>query len=176
MDQTVTYRFGLDDYVALVRAVRQLGLLGLGHWGRNGFFTVVFGTAAIILFVTIEGVSMPFVLIFAAVLYGVTFAASLLIDAIAERPWFRRFYRRFSIADKDVTLHFGDELGVRFAGVELKIQWPSIRHLIETKTHLFLFLSRAEGIVVPLRAVGSREKLGELAGSIRARLATAQRS
>src|SRR5215510_9837903 len=109
MDQTVTYRFGLDDYVALVRTARLLGPLGrrLGRWGRNAVFSAVASAAAMILYISLEGASMPFVLIFAAALYGLIFAASLLIDAVAERPWLRRVYRRFSIADKDVTLHFG---------------------------------------------------------------------
>jgi hypothetical protein len=179
MDQTVTCRFGLDDYVALVRTARLLGPLGrrLGRWGRNAVFTAVASTAAIIFYIALEGVSMPFVLIFVAALYGLIFAASLLIDAVLERPWLRRVYRRFSVADKDVTLHFGDDrIRISFAGFESTIQWPSIKHLIETKTHVFLFLGRVEGIVVPLRAVGSSEKLGALAGAIRARLAAVPQS
>jgi hypothetical protein len=46
MNHTITYRFGRNDYIALLRASRSIGPLGrLGRWGR----TVLLGLLAVAL-------------------------------------------------------------------------------------------------------------------------------
>jgi hypothetical protein len=180
MDQSITYRFELNDYAALVRAGRTLGLLGwLGRWGRIALFTLVFGTLVLIAAVTTTFWDAPMstVLGFAAFIYALLFATVALADVVGEPLLFRHRYRRFAIADKQVALRLNDN-GVRatFAGVESSIPWPSFTRLIEASEHLFLFLSRAEAIVIPVRAVGNSEKLAELARSIRAKLGATPQS
>jgi hypothetical protein len=171
MDQSVTYRFGFDDYVALVRASRSLGPLGrLGRFGRIALFTVAVGTLAIAVS-TFRDAAISNVVIYAILVYGLLFAAVALSDIVGEPLLLRYRYRRFAIADKEVTLRFGDD-GVRaaFAGVESSIQWPSFKYFVATKDHIFLLLSRAEGLVVPLRAVADAAALGALASSIRSKI------
>jgi hypothetical protein len=180
MDQSVTYRFGLEDYAALVRAARTLGPLGpLGRWGRIALFTVVFGTLVLIAAVltTFRDASMSTLLGLAAFIYGLLFVSTAVGDLVGDPLLFRYRYRRLASAGKDMTLQFSDDrLLVRCVGVESTIPWPSFKWVIETKDHLFLFLSRAEGLVVPMRAVGSPQALGALASAIRNRVGGAPQS
>jgi hypothetical protein len=120
---------------------------------------------------------MSTVLGFAAFIYGLLFVTVAVSDLVGDPLLFRYRYRRFAIADKEVRLRFGDE-GVRaaFGGVESTILWPAFMRVIETKAHIFLFLSRAEALVVPIRAVGSPQALGALASAIRNRVGGAPQS
>jgi hypothetical protein len=45
MEQTITYRFGPGDYIALLRASRSIS--PLGRWGRATLFGLLIGGLAI---------------------------------------------------------------------------------------------------------------------------------
>ncbi len=81
-------------------------------------------------------------------------------------------YRRYALAEKDVTLSF-DGNGVTATSLSLtsQIGWEAFLRLIETPTHAFLVVSRREALIVPRRAFADEDDHRMLMGFIRARLA-----
>jgi YcxB-like protein len=178
MDHTVTYRFGSDDYIALIRAHRSLGALGrFGRWGRY----VCFGLFSVALINLFNYESWSYQPIVALILSGIMFLIVVLVAPVGEflgewgLAWW--MFPRQSIANKDCTLAFDDD-GIRskYGDIEGRIPWRSITRILETKDRFFLSISRAEMIPVPKRALGSPDAVAELGHYIRSKIDTAAAS
>ena len=90
---------------------------------------------------------------------------------LGERLMARWLFPRYSIANKDVTLEFGDQdVRSRVGGNEGRISWRAFVRVIETKDGLFLALSRAELLAVPKRALPTADAFAGLARQVRAKL------
>jgi hypothetical protein len=180
MDQTISYRFGPDDYTALARARRSIGPLGrFGTWGRGMRLGLLLGLLGagqwVVSRYDLLWVDPRHVLIVGALLFVFTLAVMTLVapvgERLAERVAERWHFPRSSIANKDVTLEFGDK-GIRskVGGIEGRFSWPSFVRAIETKDGLFLALSRNELLAVPKRALPSADAFAGLLRQVRARL------
>jgi hypothetical protein len=180
MDQTISYRFGPDDYSALVRARRSIGPLGrLGSWGRGMRLGLLLGLLGagqwVISHYDLLWVDPWRVLIVGTILFVFMLVLMILVAPVGEHlsEWVatRWHFPQSSIANKDVTLEFGDQ-GVRskVGGIEGRFSWPSFVRVIETEDGLFLALSRAELLAVPRRALPSADAFAALVRQVRARL------
>jgi hypothetical protein len=180
MDQTISYRFGRDDYSALVRARRSIGPLGrLGTRGRGlrlGLLLGLLGAGQwVVSRFDLLWVDPWHVLIVGTILFVFMLLLMILVAPVGERlgDWAaaRWQFPQSSIANKDVTLEFGEE-GIRskVGGVEGRFSWPSFARVIETRDGLFLALSRTELLAVPRRALPSAEAFAGLVRQVRARL------
>ena len=79
-------------------------------------------------------------------------------------------YRRNAMADREVTLHLTAE-GIEGGATDLysRVGWAAVLRLVETKTHLFMQISRREALFIPRRAVPNEDQYNNLKGFIRAR-------
>jgi hypothetical protein len=92
-------------------------------------------------------------------------------EYLGERLMAYWLYPRYSVANKDVMLEFGDQdVRSRVGGNEGRVPWRSIVRVIETQDGLFLALSRAELIAVPKRALPSSDAFAGLARQLRAKV------
>ena len=173
MDQTIAYRFGPDDYIALLRAGRSIGPLGrLGRWGRAGLFGVLIGGLVIVFSYDTLLAAPRLVLVAATIVFAVVTPVAPIGEYLAERLMARWLFPRYSFANKDVMLELGEQdIHSRIEGSEGRISWRSITRVIETRDGLFLALSRAELIQVPRRALPSAAAFADLAGRVRAKVA-----
>jgi hypothetical protein len=172
MGHLITYRYGPGDYIALLRAQRSLGPLErFGRWGRYVCFALLF-VIVIDLFDYEIWSNNPMI---GAIVSGILFLMFVLLapvgEFIAERALALWIFPRHSMANKDITLEFGDD-GVcsKYSGMEGRIPWRAIRRMLDTRDHLFLFGSRAESMVVPKRALPSPDTVAELAHYIRSNI------
>ena len=176
MGHTVTYRYGRDDYIALLRAQRALGPLGrFGRWGRYACFALFL--VVIVDLINYEGTwSQP--LVVTLVVSGLLFVIAMLVapigEFLADQFLGRWMFPRHSVANKDVTLEFADD-GVhsRYSVMQGLIPWPSINRIFDTEDHIFLSISRAEMMVVPKRALPSADAAAELQHYIRSKIGAA---
>jgi hypothetical protein len=165
MDQTVIYRFGPADYIALIRASRSTGPLGrLGRWGRAMLFGLLI--VALVIIFSYDSLSAGFwpgLMVYALVLVVVTLVAPF-GEYLGERLMAAWLFPRYSVANKELTLTLDDD-GIRskLGEIEGRVSWRSIVRIIETKDYLFLAVSRAEMLVVPKRALASAEAFAGLA-------------
>jgi hypothetical protein len=175
MDQTIAYRFGPDDYIALIRARRSSGPLGrLGRPGRAALFGLL--VAALAMAANYDSlVSDPWPwLAMGGIVLVIMMLVAPLGEYLGERLMAYWLFPRSSVANKDVTLEFGDhDVRSRVGGNEGRVSWRSIVRVIETKDGLFLALSRAELIAVPKRALPSADAFAGLARQVRAKVAAA---
>jgi YcxB-like protein len=173
MEQTIAYRFGPDDYIAMLRASRSIGPLGrFGRWGRAALFGVLIGGLVIVFSYDTLLAAPGLVLPAAAIVAALVTAVAPIGEFLAERLMARWLFPRYSVANKDVTLELGEQdIRSRSEGSEGRISWRSIIRVIETKDGLFLALSRAELIQVPRRALPSAAAFADLAGQVRAKVA-----
>jgi hypothetical protein len=170
MEQTIAYRFGPDDYIALLRASRSIG--PLGRWGRAALFGVLIGGLVIVFSYDTLLAAPALVLVAATVVFALVTAVAPIGEYLAERLMARWLFPRYSYANKDVTLELGEQdIRLRIEGSEGRISWRSIQRVIETKDGLFLALSRAELIQVPRRALPSAAAFADLAGQVRTKVA-----
>jgi hypothetical protein len=170
MEQTIAYRFGPDDYIALLRASRSIG--PLGRWGRAALFGVLIGGLVIVFSHDTLLAAPALVLVAATVVFALVTAVAPIGEYLAERLMARWLFPRYSYANKDVTLELGEQdIRSRIEGSEGRISWRSIQRVIETKDGLFLALSRAELIQVPRRALPSAAAFADLAGQVRTKVA-----
>jgi hypothetical protein len=173
MEQTIAYRFGPDDYIALLRASRSIGPFGrLGRWGRAALFGLVIGGLVIVFSYDALLAAPGLVLVAATIVFAVVTPVAPIGEYLAERLMARWLFPRYSFANKDVTLELGEQdIRSRIEGSEGRISWRSIIRVIETKDGLFLALSRAELIQLPRRALPSAAAFAELAGEVRSKVA-----
>jgi hypothetical protein len=173
MDHTVTYRFGRSDYIALLRMQRTRGLFGpLGRWDRYALFALLLVVLFNLLDVSSGSFDPPVALMTSGLAFAALFLAAPLGEFLGERALARWIFPRFSQANKDLTLTFGDD-GIRskYAGMEGTVPWKSVLGVLETDNCLYLPISRAEMIVVPGRALPSANAAMELAHYIRSKVA-----
>jgi len=171
MDHTVTYRYGRNDYIALIRAQRSLSLLGrLGRWGRYACFGLFFVVLINLLGVLSWSFDLQVDLITSGIVFLIMVLTPPLGEFLGDRALARWIFPRYSAANKDVTLTFGDD-GIRskYGDLEGRIPWPSVVHILATKDYPFLSISRAEVIVVPRLALPSPHAAAELAHYIRSK-------
>jgi hypothetical protein len=173
MEQTIAYRFGPNDYIALLRASRSIGPLGrLGRWGRAAVFGVLIGGMVIVFSYDTLLAAPGLVLVAATMVFALVTAVAPLGEYLAERLMARWLFPRYSFANKELTLELGEQdIRSRMEGSEGRISWRSIIRVIETKDGLFLALSRAELIQLPRRALPSAAAFAELAGEVRSKVA-----
>jgi hypothetical protein len=172
MEQTIAYRFGPEDYVAVLRASRSVGPFGrLGRWGRAMLFGLLIAGLAIAFGRDSASNAPGAVLVAGAVVFAVVTLVAPIGEYLGERLMVRWWFPRYSVANKDVTLEFGDQdLRSKVGGNEGRISWRSIVRVIETRDGLFLALSRAELLAVPERALPSAEAFAGLARQVRAKV------
>ncbi len=172
MDHPVTYRYDRNDYIELLRAQRSLSMLGrLGRWGRYACFALFFVVLLNLLDVLSGSFDLPVDLMASGLVFVAMFLAAPLGEFLGERALARWIFPRFSLADKEVTLTFGED-GIRseYGGMEGRMPWQSVLHMLETENYLFLSISRAEMIIVPRRALPSPAAAAELAHYIRSKV------
>jgi hypothetical protein len=169
MEQTIAYRFGPQDYIAVLRASRSVGRLG--RWGRALLFGLLIAGAAIAFGGSSLHDAPGAALIAGAVVLVVVTLLAPIGEYLGERLMARWWFPRYSVANKDVTLELGDQdLRSRVGENEGRISWGSIVRIIETEDGLFLALSRAELLAVPRRALPSAEAFASLARELRAKV------
>ncbi|MDB5530879.1 MAG: hypothetical protein JWR51_3982 [Devosia sp.] len=152
------YTITRDDYLAMVRTLDQ---------PQRGVRTILV-TAWISLFVLIMGLmsknwpqfvqAVTDLVTFNEVpfsVYGVLLAGLVLIALMPNLTLLRamRLYRGLSIADQHVDIVI-DEAGLTTSvpGRSSQLEWSVFRRVVVKPKHLFLVLSRREGMVVPQRA------------------------
>ncbi len=175
MEQTIAYRFGPDDYIALLRASRSIGPLGrLGRWGRAGLFGLLIGGLAIAFSYDSLSAAPWLVLVVAAIVFALVTLVAPIGEYLGEQLMARWLFPRYSFANKDVTLWLGEQdVRSKVGGTEGRISWRSIQRVIETREGLFLALSRAELLQVPRRALPSADAFAGLACRVRTKVAAA---
>ncbi|HWF95613.1 MAG TPA: YcxB family protein [Xanthobacteraceae bacterium] len=171
MEQTIAYRFGPDDYIALLRAGRSIGPLGrLGRWGRAGLI----GGLAVAFSNDSLSAAPWLALVVGAIVFALVTLVAPIGEYLGEQLMARWLFPRYSFANKDVTLHVGEQdVRSKVGGIEGRISWRSIQRVIETREGLFLALSRAELLQVPRRALPSADAFADLACRVRTKVAAA---
>lgn len=176
MDHTVTYLFGRNDYIALLRGNRMQGPFGrLGRAGRYacfGLIAVVLINLANFVFWSFDAV---IIIIVSAIMFVVTLVGAPAGDFLGERLLSLWIYPRVSVANKEVTLNF-DDYGIasKHGDVEARMPWRAIVRTLETEDYLYLCVSRAEMVLVPRRALPSAGAVADLNNYIRSRLDAAK--
>ena len=169
MNHTISYRFGRNDYIAMLRANRSIGPLGrLGRWGRAILFGLL-ATALVIVYSYDALWGVPWLVLGAtAIVFVMVVLVAPAGEYLGELLLARWMFPRYSIADKDVTLEL-DEQDIRskIGGNEGRLSWRSIVRVIETPDGLYLALSRAELIAIPRRALPSADAFADLARQMR---------
>lgn len=172
MDHTIAYRYGRNDYIAMLRASRSVGPLGrLGRWGR-GVLLGVFAAALVIVYGYDALWGVPWLVLgVSAVVFVLAALVAPAGEYLGELLLARWMFPRYSISDKDVTLALDDhDIRTKAGGNEGRVSWRSIGGVIETDAGLFLALSRAELIAIPRRALPSADAFAELAREVREKL------
>jgi YcxB-like protein len=169
MDHTIVYRFGRDDYIALLRASRSSG--PLGRPGRAALFGLLVAVLAMAAnYDSLLRDPWPWLAMGGIVLVIMVLVAPV-GEYLGERLMASWMFPRYSVADKDVTLRFGEQdLRSRVGGNEGRVSWRSIVRVLETEDGLFLALSGAELIAVPKRALPSAAAFADLARQVRAKV------
>jgi YcxB-like protein len=175
MDQTVTYRFGRADYIALLKARRSLSVFSrFGRWGRY----VCYGLFFVGLINLNNVLSWTFDPLIDGAASAVAFVVVVLMAPVgewaADRILSLWVFPRFVVANKEITIAFADDgLHTKNGGMEGKIPWSAVTRVLETKDHLYLWISRAETIIVPRRALASDDAAAALAAYIKSKVPAA---
>jgi len=170
MAYVLTYINSFDDYVAMIQAKRLSGRAGF--YGPYIAMTLFF-LAFVVLGHIWDGGSIvslfnaeTMLLILAGMLAVIVLVA--LINYIFLRGIYRLVFRRFALSGKELTIKLDDEglhwQGNGFSGA---CHWSKVQRVVETKDRLFLFISKAEGLLVPRRAVKSDQEFGERVAHVR---------
>jgi YcxB-like protein len=180
MTGTFTYTYSYADCLATLRA-REIGRrLWLRRAGRYTLFNAAFlGVAAALAISEGDGLAdlaePDAALTIAAFMVGLT-AFLVAVDVVFERwmPWFG--FRRLSVRNQPVRLHFGEALAWSMSGMSGEASWSSVKRLVRTQQGLFLFISEVEAFMLPRRALADDAALDALAAFARARMAEASAS
>jgi hypothetical protein len=159
MSITVAYTFGFADYVELVQARR-----GFRRWvvcvARIAFMNVVFvavvATASVLVtgagpFALFDRDSLPEL----AVCAGVLTLLGLLIDWNTERRRPRRSFGQMAIRDESLMFELGEAIVASARRASGRTEWAAVVRAVETDHGLFLFVSEAEAILLPRRALAT---------------------
>lgn len=173
MAYSLTHAYGYDDFAALIRAKRSIGLMG--KLGPATPYVVVSALYLVLIVSSLawDGLApaemiqgqMPLMILAGIPLVIVLVAA---IDFIFMRLIYRLVFQRFALADKEITVTLNDS-GIKWSGGGLagECGWFNVKRVVETKECLFLFISKVEGLVMPRRAVASERAFQELATYVR---------
>ena len=175
----VTYTYSFDDYLALVRARRAMGIFG----GLGGVVHYVLAVIAFLLVLAAlrDWRTMSFADVFttgslALIIGGAVFICFVIaaIDQFFERVLYRLLFRRYAIANSELSITVDDE-SIRWSakGVSGNIGWPLTKRLYLARDHVFVFISKVEGLVLPRRGVAPPATFDELVSFLRARVAAA---
>ena len=173
MAYTLTFDYGYDDFAALIKAKRSLGLMGA--LGPATPYIVVSALYLLFMVASLAYDGMPFAEMLRApavfyILVGIPLVIALvaIINFLFARLAFRPVFKRFALADKEVTISL-DETGVTWTGGGLSgaCPWANVKWIVETKDRLFLFISKVEAVVLPRRAVSSDREFQALAAYAR---------
>jgi hypothetical protein len=175
VDHTVSYRFGRDDYIALLRAHRSLSLLGrFGRWGRYACFGVFFVVLINLFNYELWPDEPTVALILSAIIFAIAVLVAPIGEFIAERGLALWIFPRQSMANKDCTLAFdNDGIRSKYGDIEGRVPWRAITRFLETKDHFFLPISRMEMVLVPKRALPSADAVAELGHYMQSKIAAA---
>jgi len=169
MDHTIAYRYGRNDYIAMLRASRSIGPLGrLGRWGRAVLLGLL--AAALVIIYSYDSLwGVPWLVLgICAIVFALAMLVAPVGEYLGELLLARWTFPRYSIAGKDVTLALDDhDIRTQAGGNEGRVAWGSIGRVIETDAGLYLALSRAELIAIPRRAVPSADAFADLAREVR---------
>lgn len=176
MEQTVTYRFDRADYIALLKARRSISVLSrFGRWGRYacyGLFFVALINLNNLLSWSFDPLIDGLISVFFFVMIVLIAPAG---EWAADRVLSLWIFPRFVAANKEITITFADDgLHTRNSGgMEGKLPWSSVTRVLETGNYLYLWISRAEAIIVPRRALPSDDAAAALATYIRSKVPAA---
>lgn len=170
---TISFRMERDDFVALSKVMTRQKpahvILEL-----TLYFGTLLGIAALVggpqnLLDTLSRlITAPlFVLYLPLILLG---PALLLLTPQITGLIAALLYSRNAMADRDVVMHLTAE-GIESGATDLysSVGWGAVIRLVETRTHLFMLISRREALFVPRRAVPNEDSYNNLKGFIRAR-------
>ncbi len=175
MDQTVTYRFERADYIALLKARRSLSVFSrFGRWGRYACYGLFF-----VALINLNNIlSWTFDPLIDGLTSAIAFVLVVLMAPVgewaADRILSLWIFPRFVVANKEITITFADDgLHTKNSGMEGKIPWSAVARVLETKDYLYLWISRAETIIVPRRALPSDDAAAALAAYIKSKVPAA---
>jgi hypothetical protein len=169
---SLTYTYGYDDFVALVRAKRTLGPMGRFGWVSpyvvvSALYVVLvaagFAWDGVPVSRLLEGQNL--LMLLAGMLVVIAIVAA--IDFVFLYWLYRLVFRRYALANREITITLEDDRikwsSGAFAG---ECAWSGIKRMVETKDRLFLFISKVEAIVLPRRAVASDAEFRSIAAYV----------
>ena len=168
MAHVVTYDYSFDDYLALIRARRAMGMFG----GVGGIVHYVLAVIAFLLI--LAGLTdwnttslsdlmgfQPLAILVGGVI-GIVIVIAL-IDYLFDHYVYRLVFRRFALAGRELTVTLDDD-GIRWSGKEISahMAWSMVKRVQVGRDHVALFFSRIEGLVLPRRALSSDAEFRDL--------------
>jgi hypothetical protein len=182
MTHAVTFTLGFDDYLATARARAASGMLGRhAHWLRYAVVVALF-LATVIGLAIFDGTitdqlrdpqSLGLILGGAILIMLIC----LLIDFLFERVVYRWSFKRFAMADADLTVTLDAE-GMRWSAPSLSgtLGWPRAWRVIATPGCIFLFISKIEVMALPRRAFATEAAFNDAAHYAQAQADAATRT
>jgi YcxB-like protein len=164
----VTYRLTLEDYKAYLEAYR---LRSRFPWIGTAVFWIAFSAnIAIASYFVIHATRGEGQLILAIPYFGLALLLLAVVNVLA--PWFhKRNFQRLRLGQSDIRLQATDrKLTIRQAGLDADAQWQVIECITETPSHIFLWLSRAQAFILPLRAFAAQTEAARFLDFVRARI------
>src|SRR5258708_8130569 len=143
----VTYTYSYDDYLALIRAKRAMSIFG----GVGGVVHYVLLSAAYLLGIAAltdwrttslaDLVAPRSLAIIVGGVVGICVAIAL-IDVFFDRVLYRVVFRRYALANAELSLAVDDE-GIRWSGkgISANLAWPRVKRVYLGRDHVFGFIS-----------------------------------
>jgi hypothetical protein len=176
MAHVVTYTYSFDDYLALIRARRAMGLFGrYATVIRYILFVVTFLLVLAALTdwnaTSLNDLANPET---ALIIVGgmIAIAAFItLVDLFFDRVLYRLVFRRFALANTELTVTL-DEGGIAWKGrgISANTAWPMVKRIYVGSDRLFVFFSKIEALVLPARSLPSEAAFRDLVDYVRRRI------
>jgi hypothetical protein len=90
-------------------------------------------------------------------------------------PWIAAFgatvgYRDIAAADQDTEVTLApDHIEAVISSLRSRIEWSAVRRIVRTPAHIFVFVSKREGLALPLRGFASHDEFEHAWALIKAR-------
>ena len=173
----VSYTYSFEDYLALIHAKRAMGMFrgvgGVVHYilAAIAFLLVLGGLTDWSNDLLADLVAPQSLAILLGGIVGVCGLIAL-IDFLFERVY-RLIFRRYALANADLSLTV-DEDGIRWSakGIAGNLGWSLVRRVYLGKDHVFVFISKVEGLGFPRRGVPTEAAFDELVSFLRSRIAS----